>query len=538
LLLLAVVPAQFQAIASPATLVSVRSEFILNRYGYAVINETVTISNNSTLPLTPSIQVGLGNLSSHVVTMSFTGAGFAQTNQSIGGPFIVTGLSIAGGTNATFVISALVNGIVSRATNGSLEVLTLSSPSLNFPVQTLQEEVVMSSGTAFVSPPADFEKTTITNNTYSRTVNNVAQPSANSSVRAVIQSTTQDFNPLLVYHASRTVTVGASGAPTVTDSISFKNNGTTSMTVLHVSPLTSLRGQVTVLPAAEPRLLNPGTVTLNNGALSLSSAALGYPVAPDSNYTVVYQYPLDAKYYSVSGSEVTLILPMSSPIPDFVNSYTIGITVPSGVSLVQGAPQTLTNVNPWTSGTATLVYSVGIGWAIDSGVPIASFVFVLLLIGLFVSRSTATEEEETEEESSTERASAMINAFDEKTALINGFWPEIASKDPNELNREYFDELRGRLDAFRSRALQRLNEVKQKSTTQRFFDLLNQIHATEREVDRAAKDKLNLYEQFYLKRMRKDVYDRLLPQYSKRLEKALNQLTDELHVVQREAKLL
>ena len=132
----------------------------------------------------------------------------------------------------------------------------------------------------------------------------------------------------------------------------------------------------------------------------------------------------------------------------------------------------------------------------------------------------------------------MIKTFDEKTNLINSLWPEIEAKDPNELEKAYFDELRGRLDTFRSRALQRLNEVRQKAASQRFAEVVNQIQATEREVDRAAKDKLNLYQQFYLRQMRKEVYDRLLPQYTKRLERALNQLSDELHTVQREAKLL
>ncbi|HEV2226030.1 MAG TPA: hypothetical protein VGR56_04405, partial [Nitrososphaerales archaeon] len=108
----------------------------------------------------------------------------------------------------------------------------------------------------------------------------------------------------------------------------------------------------------------------------------------------------------------------------------------------------------------------------------------------------------------------------------------------NELDKAYFDELRGRLDTFRSRALQRLNEVRQKAASQRFAEVVGQIQVTEREVERAAKDKLNLYQQYYLKQMRKEVYDRLLPQYTKRLERALNQLSDELHTVQREAKLL
>jgi len=194
-------------------------------------------------------------------------------------------------------------------------------------------------------------------------------------------------------------------------------------------------------------------------------------------------------------------------------------------------------LSPWQTGKVTYTYGLSVGWAIGEGVPIATVVFALLLIGLFVSRTT-TEAEEEEEESSSELASTMIKAFDEKTNLINNLWSEIAAKDPNELDKKYFDEIRGRLDTFRSRAVQRLNELKQKSTSQRFFEVVNQMQATEREVDRAAKDKLNLYQQYYLRQMRKDVFDRLLPQYTKRLEKALNQLSDELHTVQREAKLL
>jgi len=49
---------------------------------------------------------------------------------------------------------------------------------------------------------------------------------------------------------------------------------------------------------------------------------------------------------------------------------------------------------------------------------------------------------------------------------------------------------------------------------------------------------LNLYEQFYTRRMRREVFDRLLPSYKKRLEKPLNRLSDEINTAQREAKLL
>jgi len=198
----------------------------------------------------------------------------------------------------------------------------------------------------------------------------------------------------------------------------------------------------------------------------------------------------------------------------------------------------MTDVEPFQAGTASLSYSLSVGWALGDGVPAASSLFVVLLIGLFVARTRMAPAEEEEEETATERSTDMVKAFEEKTSLINGMFEEIPKADPSRLGKVYFDELRGRLDTFRSRALQRLNEVKQKSATQKFFDLLGQIHETEREVDRAAKDLLNLYEQFYTKRMRQEVFERLLPNYKRRLEKALDKLSDELNTAQRESKLL
>jgi hypothetical protein len=540
LLIFSLVAPQLPVHAKEIFNIGVRSEYTLNRYGFATINETVTFVNNSTAPaVPPSIQIGLGNLSAYAVVSGLTGSQFSMNGAPAGGPFTVqTSQPMGSGVSASFTISTLLQGVVSTAKNGSLEVLTLSQPAVNSPVRTIQEVVKMPASTTFVSAPAGLSRSQHpANNTYSNILSNQVSPSALSSVRAVTPGS-GDFHPLVVYRASRTFSVGQSGVPLVTDSIYFKNLGTTALTQLYVSALAPEGSQVTILPGSEPRLLNPAKVSLAGGAISLSASGGRSSVAAGSNYTLVFQYALDPKYYTVSGGQVTLSIPQKPPIPAVVGQYAIGIDLQPGVSVLKGPPQPLTNANPRQGGSTTIAYGLTVGWALDGGIPAASVIFVLLVIGLFVSKTTLTEEEETEEETSTERSSAMIKAFDEKTSLINGLWPEIEGKDPSELGREYFGELRGRLDAFRSRALQRLNEIKQKSTTQKFFDLLNQIHATEREVDRAAKDKLNLYEQYYQKRMRKDVFDRLLPQYTKRLEKALNQLTDELHIVQREAKLL
>lgn len=542
LLVLAVLPSLAAVHAQGGASVTLRSQYTLDRYGFAVIHETMKVVNNGSSTATaPTLTFGFGNLTSDIVGYNLTGSTFTATPASQSGPFTVAGPTVAPGGNATYDLALLLNNVVTTAVNGSLRVLFLSTPSLSASVDRLVDVVRMPASTTLLVAPAGLKGTfSSANETYSAVLYNASPQSAVTSERYVLSSQAADFNPLKVFAASRVVSVGPDGNPLVTDTIDFENMGTTLMSGLFVKPLTSPTARVTVLTQSEPRLLSPVTLPLSNGAIDLALVSVAYPasgVPAGANYTISFQYTLASKYFTNSGGQVKVNLPESPPIGAFVDSYSIGIKAPVGIRVTQSGPAEMTNVTPWQGGTAPLGYGVTAGWGIEQSVPGASIVFFLLLLGLFVSRVTLSEEEETEEESSSEMASAMINAFEEKSNLINGLWPEISSKDVNEMDKAYFDELRGRLDSFRSRALQRLNELRQKSTSQRFSELLNQIQTSEREVDRAAKDKLNLYEQFYLNRMRKEVYDRLLPQYSKRLEKALNQLSDELHLAQREAKV-
>ena len=546
LLLLAALPVLQPAQAQGGPKIAVKSSYILDRYGFATINESVTFTNNeSSAVQVPSITFGFGNLSSDVAAYNITGSGFTLAPPSSqGGPYTVSSSqSIKAGGNASYVLSALLDGVVSTAKNGSLQVTTLSTPSISTRVDSLLNLIQMPSQTSFASTPKGLTASILgSNNTYTSIPAGAFPQAAVTPVEFIKSSSAQDFNPLHVYSAERSITTDANGNPLVTDKIEFQNLGTTPLTTLYVDPAAPQGTTATIETITEPRLLSPVTISLIGDSIDLTQIAVGYPndgVPAGTNFTITYQYPLGANHYTSSGGEVTVTVPTSPPIAAFIDTYTVSLSLPQGATASKSTPVTLSNVTPWESGKAQFAYGVSVGFAIGGGIPLATVVFVLLLIGLFAMRGTSAEaEEEEEEESSSELASTMIKAFDEKTNLINGLWSEIEGKDPNELDKEYFDELRSRLDTFRSRAIQRLNEVKQKSTSQKFFEVVSQIHVTEREVDRAAKDKLNLYQQYYLRQMRKEVFERLLPQYTKRLEKALNQLSDELHTVQREAKLL
>jgi len=521
-------------------IVTLTNQYIVNAYGYAVMNETIRYNNTGSTPVQiPTAQLGLpGNISSRIVgDYSISGDGYTLTTSNSNGLVLITI-----GTQATLQPSSVSVVSVKAVVRDILvlnktvtSVLVLEYPSVNLQIDTLSVVLQMPPST-FVSPiPKGWSTSQNSSRTFYRTTLTALEPQSPRIILGPLQSgSTANFNPIHVYAARRTVTAASNGAPQVQDSVTVKNTGTTSLSSLRLAMLNS-SSRVTVTPSASPPLLNPTRVTLSNGAIDLTKAPF-VPVPGGQNFTVTVVYGLPSRFYTVSGGSVLITIPLAPPISAPVDSYTLSTSLPNGVTPIASQARVVLNATPLTAGSQTFGYSLTLGWASDRAIPVASVIFLASLFAFFVSTPASTEEVEEGEISGD--VSDMVKAFEDKVDLTNGILQEVASADPSNANRAYFDELRGRLDTFRSRALQRLNEAKQKSGSERFSAHLNRIHDTEREVDRATRDVLNLYEQYQMKRMRQETFEKLLPNYRKRLGTAMNQLSDELNLAQREAKTL
>jgi hypothetical protein len=343
------------------------------------------------------------------------------------------------------------------------------------------------------------------------------------------------LQPIRVFRAKRTLTASGTGNPQVKDSLVIKNTGLSSMSSITLQMLSPGTTEVMVLPSTYPPLVNPTLVSVVGGTLQFTGKPFNAAIGAGRNISFTILYALPSKYYTVSGGDVKVTIPEGPPIATAIDKYTIDSSLPSGTKLLQGDVEVITNVNPLTKGQLTYEYSLVVGWAASQAIPIASFVFLTVFALLAVSRQKAPVQEEGETPLAG-RIASMIRAFEEKINAVNQVIEEISTAPEGELSKIRFDESRAKLDSFRAKALQRLNEAKQKSTSRKLFDLMNQIHESEREADKAVKDLINLYEQHYFKRMRDETFERLLPSYKKRLDRTLNQLSDRLNLAQREAK--
>jgi len=198
----------------------------------------------------------------------------------------------------------------------------------------------------------------------------------------------------------------------------------------------------------------------------------------------------------------------------------------------------LTDATPLIQGQVTYQYSLTIGWGAARAVPVASLLFAVVLIGLALYRQAPRKAEEEEKEGGSEgdRFLSVVKAFEERLSLVEETFEALASKQLGAVGKTDFDRIKTELDALRVKALQRLNETKQSVGGGKYSDLLGQIQEAARQEDRTTKDLVNLYEQYHSRRMKEETFQRLLPGYRRRLDGAVNHVSDLLNAAQKEIK--
>ncbi len=527
-----------QSEAKPA--ITLTNQYMVNRYGYAILNETIKYNNSGASSLgIPTMQLGVpGNISSRLVgDYALVGDGYSLATSTSNGLLLFSISSqktLQPNSVSSFSLKAVVRDI-SVLNKTAQSILILEYPSLNLQVDSFNFMLQMPASTLITPVPQGWSSSqNQSRTTYKTAFTGFGPQTPRVFLGALQPGTSMDFHPIHVYSASRTLTAGSNGSPLVQDSVTLSNTGTSDLTSLQLA-LLNRSSTVTVIPSMIPPLLNPTPVRLTSGAIDLTKTPFT-TILPGANFTVTIVYGLPSKFYSITGGNIQVTLPLTPPIGAPVDSYALSISLPSGLRATGSQGRVVQNATPVMSGEQTFNYSLTLGWASDRAIPAASVIFVAALLAFAVSRPAS--EEETEEGEITGDVSNMIRAFEEKVDLVNRVLLEVPKEDPNNLNKPYFDELKSKLDTFRSKAMQRLNEAKQKSTTQKFSEHLNRIHEIEREADRATRDMLNLYEQYYTRRMRGETFEKLLPSYRKRLDAAMNQLSDQLNLTQREAKTL
>jgi len=518
--------------------VSLNHEYILDVYGYGVINDSFTFSNNGTSPVQiPTLQVGLpAKVSARAFGLVLSPSSqFALSQSQSNGNTSVTITpdqpTLNAGANVTVALEGVLNNVLNYTKPGftsTAPVLVMYTPSLNVNVTTLSSNIVIPPGGQFLTSKPTY---TLSSNGDVLTFKQTAvRPSASEGYLS-FNATQTTFTPITLYHLVRTIVPSANGSPIVEDQFSVHSLASYNIAQVHLNLLNTGIEQVTEVPSTSVPLVNPLVVTLSSGNVLFQNSNIGAPLLPNSNVTLTFEYPLPSSLISVSGNSVKITIPYKPLIGAPVSNYSItlapakGIT-PSGPTVVNQA------VTPLTTGSVQFTYTVSVGWAADQAVPAGIFVFAVAFAMFAIQRPSSGEEGEKD----TRKTSEVLRAFDEKTGLETQYMQQFASAPKGSISRTEFDRMRNEVSELRSRAIQRLNEMKNVLGSGRQYDALTRVAEAEKEEDRAFRDLLNLYMQYHGNRMNEETFKRLQPNYRKRVDSAINHLSDLLHEMKTEER--
>ena len=538
--------AAVQASNSPS--ITLTSQYILNGFGFVIVNETLTFSNNGTSSVqVPTVQLGLpDSIVAHSPGFVLSSNDkYSRTSSDDGAvtTFTISSGSptLAAGSSSTVSLKGYAGGLMNITVGkaGNFSTLILLSPSLNQVVSTLNQDIVVPAGGTITPIPVGFiAAPTAASQIYAATLSNTT-PTLQTQTVKFGDTSQANWIPIELYGVTRTIVPGYNGVPQVEDRVSLRNLAGYSITSLPISTLVKGLTNVTILPSSTVPTVNPTRVTLLNNALNIASPPFSSQIKAGDNFTFTMAYPLPKSDLTTSGGTISVKIPYSLPVAAIAQNYTVRVALPNGMHSVGQSRMVVLNATSLIDGTVQLQYAINPGWGSSQVVPAAALLFaVTFIVFAFSGVQTVAKkkDEEEEDEALGERLADLIKALEEKITLFQQFQDDMAKKTQGTVSRNDFAKIKNELDALKARATGRLNAVRQVAETQRYLDLLNQLQDAEREEDRASKDLLNLYDQYHSKRMREETFRRLLPNYKKRVDVATNRLSDLLNLAQREGK--
>jgi hypothetical protein len=514
--------------------------------GFGVLNDSFTFTNSGSSSVQiPTLHLGLpGKIASRAsnLVLSPSGQFSLSQSQSNGTTFLAIAPdqpTLGAGANETVAVKAILANIFNFTTafGTKAPLLVLLSPSLDVNVTQLTSSIVLPNGGYLAQTPAGFTGSAknATIPTFTLIQANVL-PKISSGYLNFTETSQTGFTPIKVNSIVRTFVPTANGSPIVDETFSLYNLANYDVASIHLHLLDPTLQSVAVVPNTLPPLLNTQKVTLGSGGvITFASTTLGSPLVAESNVTLEISYQLPSTMMAVTGNSVQLNIPYAPIISAPVSSYTISLATAKGVTANGVASFTNETFTPFTTGSVVFAYTVSVGWAADQAIPAAALLFAVVFAMFAIQRPSAKEKGREIEKESLETAD-VLKAFEDKTGLETQYMEELSTATKGSKGRTDFDRMRNEVADLRGRAIQRFNELRRDLGSGKQFELLTRVGEAEKEEDRAFRDLLNLYLQYHGNRMNEETFKRLQPGYKKRVDSAINHLSDLLHEVQEEER--
>ncbi|MEE8239169.1 MAG: hypothetical protein V3R13_03685 [Nitrososphaerales archaeon] len=526
--------------------IALDSTVTLHELGLITINETFTVSNPTSSPVEmPTL---------HLLMPSEYFGKITATN--IDGPveMILTITNSSRGTIlSAFHMSQLLlppNGsqiiTIGIAVEGAVEPFPLDFYRFIVPILPTVDGIMLNEVRSTIVVPATLTFGNVTDGmaiggsglaiTISGTFGNVSSSEQrNEFVHLVEQPAAGVFTLVDFEDASRTVVVSPNGLISVREEFSMKNVGFGTLTELNMIPIDDSVIRVTVGATSDPPLKNPTRLFLISNRLDLQRA-FSSVLRPGEKILVIYEYNLDREFLESTFGSVKVSVTPSPPVDSLMGSFKVGIELPFAFRLIDGPNSVDIDGTEQLFGTDIIYeFRPGIIWASGTAFPIGTGIFLILLLGFFLSQRADVKAER----EIVLKINKLAEIYQDKISIVGSIVSNFKRLEVGKMERRQVENVRGEMNSIRSKTSSRVSELRKAiiELDPKVGSSFAELSTQDQSYDRAVSQFIQTYDLQIQRKIKSEMFRTKTTDLDKQINKRASNIVNLVHSIVKQVEM-
>lgn len=527
--------------------IALDSTVTLHELGLITINETFTVTNPTSSPVEmPTL---------HLLMPSEYFGKITATN--IDGPVEMI-LTITNSSRGT-ILSAFHMSQLSLPPNGESQIITIGFAvegavepfPLDFyrfivPILPTVDGIMLNEVRSTIVVPATLTFGNVTDGmaiggsglaiTISGTFGNVSSSEQrNEFVHLVEQPAAGVFTLVDFEDASRTVVVSPNGLISVREEFLMKNVGFGTLTELNMIPIDDSVIRVTVGATSDPPLKNPTRLFLISNRLDLQRA-FSSVLRPGEKILVIYEYNLDREFLESTFGSVKVSVTPSPPVDSLMGSFKVGIELPFAFRLIDGPNSVDIDGTEQLFGTDIIYeFRPGIIWASGTAFPIGTGIFLILLLGFFLSQRADVKAER----EIVLKINKLAEIYQDKISIVGSIVSNFKRLEVGKMERRQVENVRGEMNSIRSKTSSRVSELRKAiiELDPKVGSSFAELSTQDQSYDRAVSQFIQTYDLQIQRKIKSEVFRTKTTDLDKQINKRASNIVNLVHSIVKQVEM-
>lgn len=521
--------------------------FDLNRYGFVLVNTTLTITNTQgkemQLPDTLELSYS-GDIYNHLAGFTVIGVNKNLVEVSKVENYTLYKIKLGGKLKQNeerkiTLIQSLKLYVRPTGKLDKFEMNITTIPGVNLNLSKVESSFIIPKKLVVEGIPIEFKRMSEGN----REVLKATYENISSRLPQVYNLTVQANPPsselyvIKVSKAVREIEVGENGEVFVHEKLSLTNLGTTVLSKIRLNYLVKDLASIIVEPTGDPPERNSFEAILIEGMIELSSGDfLDKSIERNEIFALHIKYKAN-ELVSTDNGIVKLKIPNKLPIDTIIDNYVLKLKLPKGFVAIDYEPLIIKNaskVNELEKEEIVYSYKISPAWAAEDAFPIATFIFLACFAFIYAFRFRGEEEKKVEKV-----IIELSRAYEDKVETTNSVILDLIGREFEGVSRRKLNEVRRRVEEIRSSTSAKITELSLSKlrASDEVRKLVSLVTTADKDFDKAVRDLIHLFDMYLSKRVKQDVVQKLLKEQRKRLQNISSNFLERLRLLRREARL-